>query len=146
MKPLDAMDKRILRVLQENADLTNKEIANQLGLSVTPVYERIKRMKRTGIIKRIIAEVDRDALGENFVAFCNVILNQHSTPLLAQFEREVSLLKEVKECFHIAGKYDYLLKVIVSDMNAYHYFVTKKLASLENINQVQSSFVMNEIK
>ncbi|MCP3928448.1 MAG: Lrp/AsnC family transcriptional regulator [Bacteroidetes bacterium] len=146
MNGLDATDKRILQLLQENAKLTNKEIAGKLGMSVTPIYERIKRLERGGVIKKYVAIVDKAKVGLPLVAFCNVSLKEHSQQYILRFEKEVHSLTEVIECYHVAGMFDYLIKVIIKDMEAYQYFIVHKLAALDNIGQVQSSFVLTNIK
>lgn len=146
MISLDATDLRILQLLQEDAKITTKEIAAQLGMTTTPVFERIKRMEREGFIKNYVALLDKTKVGLGLVAFTNVSLKEHFTDFLMRFEEAVRLLPEVMECYHIAGHYDYLLKVVVKDMPAYQHFVAKKLAGFENIGRVQSSFVMTEVK
>ncbi|MBK8705174.1 MAG: Lrp/AsnC family transcriptional regulator [Saprospiraceae bacterium] len=146
MKPLDPTDLRILNLLQEDAHLTNKEIAAQLGLTTTPVFERVKRLEEEGYISKYVALVDRAKLDYALAAFCNVQLKEHARSYLKQFEDEVRSLREVIECYHIAGMFDYLLKVVVKDMNAYQDFIVNKLAALNNIGNVQSSFVMTEVK
>ncbi|MBK7872182.1 MAG: Lrp/AsnC family transcriptional regulator [Saprospiraceae bacterium] len=146
MKGLDPMDLRILSLLQENARFTNKEIAAHIGMTTTPVYERIKRLEENGYIRQYVALLDRAKVGLSLVAFCNVQLKEHSRPFLVQFEQEVRSLPQVIECYHIAGMFDYLLKVIAINMTAYQDFIVNKLAVLENIGNVQSSFVMTEIK
>ena len=143
---IDPTDKRILQLLQENADYTNKEIAAKLGMSITPIFERIKKLKSNGVIKQVVAVVDKKALGKTLTSYCNVSLKVHAKDFLKKFEKEVAELKEVQECYHIAGHYDYLLKVNTKDIDTYQHFITQKLASLENIGNVQSSFVMKEIK
>lgn len=146
MKSLDPIDLRILDLLQSDAKLTNKEVAAQLSMSTTPVYERIKKLEEKGYISRYVALVDRKKLGFPLVAFCNVSLKEHSNKYLQIFEREVLSLDEVIECYHIAGAFDYLLKVLAQDMGTYQDFIVNKLAKLENIGNVQSSFVMTEVK
>lgn len=146
MTNIDPTDKRILQMLQENADFTNKEIASRLGMSVTPIFERIRKLKTNGTIQRVIAIVDKKALGKTLTAYCNVSLKEHAKDFLEKFEREVAELSEVQECYHIAGHYDYMLKVNTRDIENYQLFITKKLAGLENIGNVKSSFVMKEIK
>ncbi len=143
---LDQIDKTILRLLQEDAKLTNKELAVKLGITTTPVYERIKRLEREGFIKKYVALVDPKKVQLSLVAFCNVSLKEHATEFLIRFENDVQSLKEVVECYHIAGMFDYLLKVVVMDVETYQDFVSKKLAGLENIGKVQSAFVLREIK
>lgn len=143
---LDRMDLQILRLLQEDATLTHKELAAKLGLTITPVYERVRRLEREGFLRKYVALVPPEKLGFGLVAFCNVSLVQHSTPLLKLFEEKVRALHEVVTCYHIAGQFDYLLKIMVPDMEAYQRFIVEKLAALDNIRQVQSSFVMTEVK
>ncbi|MCG8328942.1 MAG: Lrp/AsnC family transcriptional regulator [Chitinophagales bacterium] len=146
MRTIDATDKRILNLLQENAKYTIKEIASQLGMSTTPVYERIKRLEDQAYITSYTAIIDKKKLGYKLVAFCNVQLKEHAQEYLIRFESEAWKLEEVVECYHIAGMYDYLLKIVISDMEAYQNFIVNKLAKLQNIGNVQSAFVMSEIK
>ncbi|MEL7122792.1 MAG: Lrp/AsnC family transcriptional regulator [Bacteroidota bacterium] len=146
MKQLDAIDKRILNILQDNGKLTNKEIAARLGMTVTPVYERIKKLEEYGFIQKYVALIDTSKLGFQLVAFCNVSLKEHSKAFLSRFEEEIKKFDEVITCYHIAGQFDYLLKVVIKDMEAYQNFIVNKLASLENIGNVQSSFVMTDVK
>ena len=143
---LDDIDKKILQMLQNDANYTNKEIAAELGLTITPVYERIKRLKRSGIIKKTVVIVDPKKAGKNILAFCNVSLKEHTKDYILQFQDKITLLEEVQSCYHIAGQYDYLLTVYANDMDEYQNFITTKLAAIENIAHVQSSFVMKEIK
>ncbi|WP_291910695.1 Lrp/AsnC family transcriptional regulator [Chitinophaga sp. CB10] len=146
MDTLDHTDKRILTLLQKDAKLNTKEIAHRIGLSVTPTYERLKKIEKLGIIRNYVTLLDPEKVGKTLMAYCNVSLQLHSLPLLRKFEAAVMKLDEVMECFHLAGNYDYLLKVVVDDMKSYQHFITQKLATIENIAQVHSSFVMTEIK
>lgn len=146
MYKLDKTDIQILTFLQNDSKLTNKEIAAQLNLTTTPVYERIKKMEREGVIDKYVALINPNKVGLQLVAFCNVSLKEHSNVFISKFESEITTFSEVSECYHIAGMYDYLLKIVISDMAGYQNFITNKLASLENIGKVQSSFVMTKIK
>ncbi|MBC9933474.1 Lrp/AsnC family transcriptional regulator [Chitinophaga qingshengii] len=146
METLDKTDRRILEVLQKNARLNTKEIAHRIGLSVTPTYERLKKIEKMGVIRNYVTLLDPDKIGKTLVAFCNVSLQLHSQLLLKKFESAINPMEEVMECYHVAGTFDYLLKVVVDDMRSYQYFLTNKLAVIENIAQVHSSFVMTEIK
>jgi len=143
---LDAIDRSILQMLQEDAFLTTKEIAVRVNMSTTPVFERVKRLERDGFIARYTALLDRRKVGLSMLVFCEVSLKEHNRDYLFRFEREVAELPEVVECHHITGSFDYLLKVVVRDMDGYQQFVKNKLAALENIGQVQSHFVMTEVK
>ena len=142
----DPLDRRILQLLQQDGKLTIKEIASRLGLTSTPVHERIKRLERTGIIRRYTAVLDRQLVGLSLIAYCNVSLENHKAEYIERFERDVLRLQEVVECYHVAGLYDFLLKIVVADMETYQKVVAKKLANLEYIGRVQSSFVMNVVK
>lgn len=143
---LDDTDLNILKQLQQNSQIPIKELSALLNLSQTPVYERIKRLEREGLIKGYVALLDKSKLAKSMVVFCNVMLKEHATPFLKKFEEEVLSLKEVVECYYISGNYDYLLKVLVKDMADYQQFIVNRLAALDNIGNVQSAFVMTEIK
>jgi Lrp/AsnC family leucine-responsive transcriptional regulator len=142
----DEIDKRILRVLQQNGKLNAKEIAEKIGLTTTPTYERMRKIERSGVIKSVVALLDRERLDKHLVAFCHVSLQVHSLKVIQQFEKSARAMKEVMECYHITGEHDYLLKIAVKDMNEYQHFLTRKLAALDNIAQVQSNFVMTDVK
>lgn len=107
---LDKVDLQILRTLQENARLTTKELAAQVSLSSTPVFERLKRLEREGYIKKYIAVLDADKLNQGFVVFCNVKLRRMNKDIAMEFTRIVQQIPEVTECYNISGSYDYLLK------------------------------------
>ncbi len=143
---LDDLDKRLLSQLQANCKKTTKEYANELGLSTTAVYERIKRLERDGVIQKYVALIDKRSVSVDFTALCHVKLSQHIKEYVLQFEREVLQLEEVSECYHVSGDYDYILKVHVADMVAYREFMVTKLTALNNIGSTQSSFVINEVK
>lgn len=143
---LDATDRRILQLLQSDGKMKIKEIAAELGMTNTPIFERIKRLEKEGYIQHYTAVLDKEKLGFALTAFCSVTLEQHHKAYLDQFEMDVVQLPEVNACYHIAGMFDYLLKIHVKDMQHYQQFITDKLASLANIGRVQSSFVMTEIK
>lgn len=143
---IDATDKNILRLLQQDAKMKIKEIAAILKMTSTPIFERIKRLEKTGYIERYTAIVNKEKVGFGLIVLCSVSLQTHHVDSIEEFERDVQKLPEVIECYHTTGEADYLLKVIVRNMQAYQYFVSKKLAALNNIGRVQSSFVINEIK
>ena len=142
----DNIDKEILSLLQSNARLSAKEIAAAIGLTVTPTYERLRRIEQSGVIQNIVALLDRQQLDKTTIAFCNVSLQVHSSKAITGFEKAVKKIPEIMECYHITGNYDYLLKVAIKDMNAYQVFLTQKLAIIENIAQVHTNFVMTDVK
>lgn len=143
---LDILDIKLLKLLQENSKQTNKQLSLQLNLSVTAVYERIKKLEKSGVINRYVAVVDKQKVDKSFVVFCQIKLIQHTKEFVAKFEKEVIALDEVMECYHISGEYDYLLKVLVKDMAEFREFMVTKLTTLKHIGSTQSSFSINEVK
>jgi Lrp/AsnC family transcriptional regulator, leucine-responsive regulatory protein len=145
MNELDQTDIAILRLLQQDAELTNKEMAHQLNKSVATIHERARRLKEIGYIKCIVAILDRKKIGKGLLAFSQVLLHDHAAETLATFEKEVVKFPEVMECFQMTGTFDFILRVSTIDMEAYHIFY-RKLATLPNIATVQSFFVLSETK
>jgi Lrp/AsnC family leucine-responsive transcriptional regulator len=143
---LDTLDLSILKLLQKNSKLTNKALSTHLSLSVTAVYERIKKLEKTGIIKGYVALLSKEKLEQSFIAFCHVKLIQHTQDNVKQFEKEVIKIDEVLECYHLSGDYDYLLKVHVKDMESYRNFMIEKLTNLNHIGSTHSMFMINEVK
>ncbi len=143
---LDQADTAILKLLQTDASLTNKEISFKLRKSVATVHERVRKLKEQGYIKRVVAILDRKKINKGLIAFSQVLLNDHAAETLASFEREVAKFPEVMECFQMTGTFDFLLRIATSDMEAYHDFYRHKLATLPNITTVQSFFVLSETK
>ncbi len=143
---LDSIDKQIVVLLQKDCKQTNKELSNKLNLSVTAIYERIKKLEKEGIINKYVALIQKEKVDKNFVAFCHIKLIQHSQDYVVKFEREVTNLNEVLECYHISGDYDYLLKVIVKDMPSFREFMVNKLTNINHIGSTHSMFVISEVK
>lgn len=143
---LDQIDSKLLVLLQEDTKKTTKELSMLLNLSVTAVYERIKKLEREEIIKKYVALLDRNKIDKGFVVFCHVKLIQHTRENIATFEQQVVLLSEVLECFHVSGDYDYILKVFVKNMEEYREFMVTKLTTLQHIGSTQSSFMIGEVK
>jgi len=142
----DQIDRKILDLLQADCKQTNKELSNKLGMSVTAVYERIKKLEKEGVIKKYVALVDKEKVGRAFVAFCHVKLVRHSQEFVMKFESEVANLEEVLECYHLSGDYDYLLKVHVSNMAEFRDFIVRKLTTIDHIGSTHSMFMINEVK
>ncbi|WP_339698095.1 Lrp/AsnC family transcriptional regulator [uncultured Marixanthomonas sp.] len=143
---LDTIDKALLQLLQENAKQTNKQLSLQLNLSVTAVYERIKKLEREGIITKYVSILDKEKVNKGFTVFCHIKLVQHAQDYLTMFEEEVTSLDEVLECFHVSGDYDYLLKVVVKDIKQFRSFMVNKLTTIKHIGSTQSSFSISEVK
>ncbi|MBN8854676.1 MAG: AsnC family transcriptional regulator [Sphingobacteriales bacterium 50-39] len=144
--PLDEKDKAILRLLQADAKITVREIATKIHLSTTPVHERIKRMEDTGVILRYATLVDHSKVRKGLMAICYVSLKEHNKRSGARFIKTIQELPEVVECYIISGEFDFMLKVVADNMDDYYDFHVNKLGQVENIGQVQSTFVMGVIK
>src|SRR5450432_1161025 len=142
----DKKDLAILKLLQENARITIKEISAKVHLSTTPVHERIKRMEESGVIKQYATLVDHTKVKKGLMVICYVSLKQHSKNAGNKFIKTIHELNEVIECYNISGEFDFMLKVVSENMDAYYDFHVNKLGQVENIGQVQSTFVMGAIK
>ncbi len=143
---IDSIDKKILAELQLDSKQTIKELAEKISLTPTPVYERIKKLEELGYIVGYKAIIDRFSIDLSLMVFCNVSLKEHQANFLEKFEENVQSLDEVLACYHLGGMYDYLLKICVKDMSEYQKFIANQLANIGNIANVQSSFVMKELK
>lgn len=143
---LDATDKKLLQFLQEDSKQTTKELSLKLNLSVTAVYERIKKLEREEIIDKYVVLLNRNKIKKGFVVFCHLKLMQHTKEFISQFEKEVVQLTEVLECFHVSGDYDYILKICVENMEEYREFMVTKLTTLQHIGSTHSTFMIGEVK
>ncbi len=143
---LDEIDLQIMRILQKNAKLTTKELADAVHLTPTPVFERQKRLERHGYIKKYTAVIDPDKLNQGLLVFCKVKLKQINHELADAFARRIQRIPEVTECYNTSGQYDYLLKVRSANMKQYQDFVLNKLGDIENLSSLESIFVMSEVK
>jgi DNA-binding Lrp family transcriptional regulator len=144
--PLDDKDRMILRLLQENAKTTVREIAAKIHLSTTPVHDRIKRMEDSGVILQYATLVNHAKVNKGLMVICYVSLKEHNKRSGAKFIKTINELGEVIECYNISGEYDFMLKVVVESMDAYYDFHVNKLGQLENVGHMQSTFVMGVIK
>lgn len=143
---LDKTDLAILRLLQENARATIKEIAEKVHLSTTPVHERIRRMEESGVIEQYTAVVNRAKAGKGLMVICYVSLRQHSKNAGVKFIQAIMQMNEVIECLTISGEFDFLLKVVTENMDSYYDFHVNRLSAIENVGNVQSVFVMGVVK
>ena len=143
---LDQKDLAILKLLQHNARITVKEISDKVNLSTTPVYERIKWMEETGVIKQYATLVDPAKLNKHLMVIVYVSLKQHNKTAGSKFVKAINEMSEVLECYSISGEFDFMLKVLVEDMNVYYNFHVNRLSEIENIGNVQSVFVMGVVK
>ena len=142
---LDAIDRKILMVLQEDASLSVAEIGDRVGLSSTPCWKRIQRLEADGVILRRVALVDQNKIGLGISVFVSVESSDHSDAWLKRFAEAVSAMPEVMEFYRMAGDGDYMLRVVVADMQAYDVFYKKLIATVP-LKNVTSRFAMEKIK
>ena len=146
MPALDKTDLSILRLLQQNARVTIKEISEKVHLSTTPVHERIRRMERAGVIKQYVTLLNAAKIGKGLMVICYVSIKQHSKNAGDKFIKSILELNEVIECLTISGEFDFMLKVVAENMDDYYNFHVNKLSQIDNVGNVQSVFVMGVIK
>lgn len=146
METLDKIDLKILRIMQKNSKLTTKELALQVNLSTTPVFERLKRLESEGYIKKYVAILDAEKLNFGFVVFCSVKLRRMNRDIARDFTSMIQDIPEVTECYNISGEYDYLLKIHAPDMKYYQEFILNVLGIIDSLGSLTSMFVMDEVK
>lgn len=146
MDVLDNTDILILKTLNQNSNITTKELAKIVSLSPTPVFERVKRLENEGYIKKYIAVLDAEKLNKGFIVFCNIKLKRHNKEIGNNFVSDIMQIEEIAECYNISGDFDFLLKIYAKDMHHYQDIVFNKLGSVESIGSTHSTFVMSEIK
>ena len=146
MHQLDDVDKKLLEELQKDCKQSIKQLAAKVNLSITPTHERIKKMEVNGIIDKYIALLNLETVDKSLIVYCQVTLIKHQESAFKEFEKYMSKIEEIVEVSYIAGVYDFLLKIVLKDMNEYQDFVLKRLSQLEVISNIQSSFVMKQVK
>lgn len=146
MDKLDRYDIRILALLQQDASISNQELADQIGLSPSPCSRRVKQLQDSGYIKRTVAILDRKRLGLSLTAHVLIGMDRHTPERFANFQQRISQCPEVQECSLITGmEADYQLRVVVPDMDHYQRFLLEKLTRIEGVTSVRSSFVLDQI-
>ena len=142
---LDEIDIRLLGYLQEDSRANINDLSKALNLTKTPIYERIKRYEKEGLIEKFVAVLNKDLI-QGMVVFCSVSLDSQKLSLIESFREDVRELEEVIECYLMGGANDFLLKVMVRDLNHYHEFSSGKLAAIPNVREIKSMFVLNTVK
>ena len=143
---LDIIDKKLITLLQKDSKQTTKQLSFQLNLSVTAIYERVKKLEKNNVIKQYVALIDKNKIDKSFLVFCHLKLEKHTKEYISLFEKEIVQLEEVSECFHVSGDYDYILKIHVKDMIAYREFMVNKLTVIKYIGSTHSIFTIGEVK
>ncbi|MEO1134981.1 MAG: Lrp/AsnC family transcriptional regulator [Pseudomonadota bacterium] len=142
---LDHIDHKILKHLQENARITNAELAERVGLSPTPCLRRLRRLETEGIIKGYRTEINREALGVNVTVIILVKLEREDDKTLREFEAAIKDREEVMECYLVTGKFDYFIRVVVPSLATYETFLSETMLRMPNIATVESSFTLREV-
>jgi len=146
MLDLDRIDRKILEQLQNNARITNLDLADKVGLSPTPCLRRVKRLEDSGVIDRHVTLLNADALGLGLTAYVGISMDRHTPDRFDGFEKAIAALPEVLECSIVTGQEaDFLLKVVVRDMKHYEQFLLGRLAKLTGVTGVHTSFVLRKI-
>ncbi|MEE9328637.1 MAG: Lrp/AsnC family transcriptional regulator [Parvularculaceae bacterium] len=142
---LDQIDRKILHHLQENARITNADLADKVGLSPTPCLRRLRRLENDGIIKGYHTEIDCEALGIGVTVIIMVKLEREDEASLRNFEKEFTERPEVMECYLVTGKFDYYIRVLIPTLSAYETFLSETLLRMDNVASVESSFTLREV-
>jgi Lrp/AsnC family transcriptional regulator, leucine-responsive regulatory protein len=144
--PLDAMDRRLLDLLQRDNQITNIALADQVGLSPPACLKRVRRLRAEKIIVKDVAVLDPESVGQSIVAFVGVELDRQREDVLAAFERKIAAEAAVQQCYFVSGEIDYLLTVLCRDMEAYNAFARRVLANEHNIKRFRTSFSLSRVK
>lgn len=143
---MDIIDIKILEKLQENAMITAKELASELSLTTTPIYERIKKLENSGIVKQYVALLDADLVHKGIIVFMNITIKDHHADKRDQFVKQMEKLDSVVEFYHTSGSFDFLAKVRFSDIKKFRDFLVNEVSSIHNISDIESQIVLEEIK
>ena len=143
---LDATDLKILRILQQDADISMQDLAEKVGLSHTPCWRRINQMKEAGVIVGKATIIDGEKVGRGVNALCTVELEHHHEDILEAFEKAVQDCPEIVECFLMTGSRDYLLRIMVSSLGEYEQFMKHKLLHFPGVDTVDTSFALKKVK
>jgi Lrp/AsnC family leucine-responsive transcriptional regulator len=146
MPALDAIDRKILSLLQSDSRMTMQELADKVGLSVSPCHRRVKLLEQRGVITRYIATVDQKSLGLHVSVFISIKLARQKEEDLDRFAKAISKWDEVLECYLMTGNRDYLLRVVAADLSSYEAFLKNKLTRLDGIASIESSFALSQVK
>jgi len=141
----DSVDRKILSILEKNARISNAELAEKVNLSPTPCLRRLRKLESTGLIRGYAALLDEKALGLHASALLFVNLEKNTKENAEQFEAALKLLPEVLECFVVAGRHDYVLRIVTRDLDDYARFIKERLAVLEKIADLESIIILKQI-
>ena len=143
---LDKIDSKILAILQKNSNRTTKSIANELGMTTSPIFEHIKKLEKEGYIEKYVAVLNNKKIGLKLTVFIGITLQGHTRSYLEKFVKEINNFPEVVECHRVSGNFDYLLKLVLVDIEDYEQFILTKLALITDLSNVQSYVALSQSK
>jgi len=143
---LDATDHKILELLQANSNVTNAQLASEIGLSPAPTLERVKKLENSGVIKSYHAVIEPAAVGMGVNTFVTVSLKGHNKENIEKFVNAISGIEEVVECHHVTGQADFILKIVATDIPAYQSLMLEKISNIEVVDNMQSTIILSTFK
>jgi Lrp/AsnC family transcriptional regulator, leucine-responsive regulatory protein len=143
---LDPIDRKILELLQTNSNITNAQLASEIGLSPAPTLERVKKLENAGIIKSYHAVVDQASVGLGVCTFVTVSLKGHNKDNIDKFIKAISKIEEVVECHHVTGQADFIMKIVAPDIPAYQSLMLEKVSNIEVVDNMQSTVILSTFK
>ncbi|MBL7889738.1 MAG: Lrp/AsnC family transcriptional regulator [Bacteroidetes bacterium] len=143
---LDNIDLKILRILQENAKITNLQLSSEIGLSPAPTLERVKKLERKKLIKGYHAQLNTELVGVGISAIIQITLTRQIENAISNFKKEIDKIPEIMECYQVTGNADYVIKVMMKDMRAFEELISQKLSKMEEIGQMQTMVILSQIK
>ncbi|MCI0472160.1 MAG: Lrp/AsnC family transcriptional regulator [Ignavibacteria bacterium] len=146
MKPLDPINKKILDLLQENSSITNAELAQKIGLAPASTFERVKKLEKSGIIRKNVALVDGEKVGKGTVVFVIINMAEHSVKSIKELAAHIKQIPEVLECHRLAGERDYILKIVTHNIQTYESLAINKLAKIPGIARTNTYFALSTLK
>ncbi len=143
---LDKIDFKILKILQENAKITNLQLSGEIGLSPAPTLERVKKLENAKLIKGYYAEVNEEALGVGIKAIIQITLTRQIENAIANFKKEINKIPEIMECYQVTGSADYILIVMLKDIRDFEMLISTRLSKMEEIGQMQTMMILSKVK
>ena len=143
---LDPIDRKILELLQTNSNITNAQLASEIGLSPAPTLERVKKLENSGVIKSYHAVVDQSSIGLGVCTIVTVSLKGHNKDNIDKFIKAISKIEDVIECHHVTGQADFILKIVASDIPAYQSLMLEKVSNIEVVDNMQSTVILSTFK
>ena len=146
MKPLDTINKKILDILQEDSSITNAELAQKIGLAPASTFERVKKLEKSGIIRKNVALVDGEKIGKGTVVIVIISMAEHSVKSIKDFSETIKQVPDVLECYRLAGERDYVLKIVTRDIQSYESLAINTIAKIPGIARTNTYFVLSTLK